>query len=184
MSGESPARDPHLFDSIEFDGLFSPGVVTLSGHDREQNFDVKESDGQKGATTTWKGTKVGGFTATFRLAFNAADELDDFGAWDFFVERLWDTIPPKSTKPAAKDINHPDLARNGIRAATVKKIGGLQHDGKGGATVAVEFLEYYPPKPAKTGTPAGAKKQKEDPNDPLVKALKVLDETKAEAFGP
>ena len=183
MSGESPARDPDLFNSLEFDGMFSPGVVALSGHDREQSIDVKESDGQKGATTTWKGTKPGGFTATFSLVYNETTGADDFAEWDLFVERLWGTIPPRVAKPVAKDVSHPDLERNGIRSVVVRKIGGMMHDGKGGATIAVEFSEYFPPKPVKTGSPSGSK-AKEDPNDPLVKARKELEALSKEAFGP
>lgn len=184
--GISPARDGgELFSRIEVEGAPSPGTVVLSGHEREQSLDVKEGDGQKGATTTWKGTKVGGFTATFFLVYDPASGIDDFAAWDVWVERLWSTVPPKSgAKPVAKDVYHPDLERNGIRAAILKKLGPLVHDGKGGATIAVEFSEYFPPKPVKTGAASGAKKKPEDPNDPLVKALKKLDEVKAEAFGP
>jgi hypothetical protein len=188
----SPARDHEIFDALDFGGWLSPGVVRLSGHDREQSIDIKDASGQKGATTTWKGTKVASFTATFSLVFNAADELDDFGAWDLWVARLWNTIPPRSgKKPAAVDVYHPDLARNEIKSVIVKKIGGLIHDGKGGATVAVEFQEYFPPKPVQTGAPAGTKSKAEkdaaaiaDAMDPVAVANAQLDAIKKAAYGP
>lgn len=184
--GLSPARDGgELFSRLVLEGVPSPGVVVLSGHEREESLDVKEADGQKGATTTWKGTKVGGFTATFHLVYDPASGVDDFSDWDVWVERLRSTVPPKSgSKPVAKDVYHPDLERNGIRSVILKKVGALQHDGKGGATIAAELSEYFPPKPAKTGAASGTKKKPEDPNDPLVKALAKLDEVKKEAFGP
>jgi hypothetical protein len=61
-----------------------------------------------------------------------------------------------SKEPTALDVYHPDLALLDIKSVVVTKIGGLVHDGKGGATVAVDFLEYRPPTP-KGGTPSGSK---------------------------
>lgn len=183
MSGESPVRDGGIFDLILLGDAASPGVVTLSGHDREQNIDVKQSDGQKGATTTWKGTAVAGFTATFYLTIDPIQGIDDFELWDAFAEVIWSTVPPKSgKKPVALDVYHPDLERNGIKSVFLKKMGGMVHDGKGGATIAVEFSEYFPPKPVSTGT--ASKSSKVDPNDPLTKAQAQFDALKKEAFGP
>lgn len=184
MSGESPARDPDLFDSIQVAGWFSPGVVTLSGHDREQLLDVQEAKGQKGASTPWQGTKVASFTATFHLIYDAAQGIDEFGAWDLFADHLRSSIPPASgAKPIAFDIEHPDLARNQIKAVTIKKIGGMQHDGKGGATIAVEFQEYFPPKPAATGSAKGSATSSELDNK-ITAAQKEIAALKKEAFGP
>ena len=50
-------------------------------------------------------------------------------------------------KPTALPIYHPDLARNGFTSVVKSSISGLQYDGRGGATVVVEFIEYRPPKP-------------------------------------
>lgn len=172
----SPLTDPGTYDVIEFDGVTSPGVVKLSGFEREQNLDVKESDGQKGATTTWKGTKCGKGTATFYLIDDSATGDDDFALWDEFAKHLLSTIPPASgKKPQAKDIWHPDLERNGYHSVILEKMGKLEHDGKGGATVAVDLAEYFPPKKVSTGN-SGGSKTKEDPNDPLVQARKELDD--------
>jgi hypothetical protein len=180
----SPATDPGIYDVIQFDGTASPGVVKLSGHKRDQNLDVKESDGQKGATTTWKGTKIGKFTATFSLVFDPIQQIDDFVAWDSFAEKLWATVPPKSgAKPMAKDVWHPDLERNHFSSVILETMGEMVHDGKGGATIAVGLSEYYPPKPAKSGK-AGSGASKEDPNDPLVVARKELEATIAAGKTP
>lgn len=150
-----PATAGDLYDYIEFDGQKSPGVVTLTGHVRTQNLDVKESDGQKGASTTWKGTKIGKFTATFNLAYDPGSGFNDFVLWDEFAALLWATIPPKSgAKPMAKDISHPDLERNDFKSVILDTMGEMQHDGKGGGQISVTFSEYFPPKPAKA---SGAK---------------------------
>ena len=183
VGGINPADDTLLFDVVVFDGVESPGVVGLSGFEREQNLDVKESDGQKGATTTYKGTKCGGGTLTFTL-IKDDNGRDDFLAWDAFAERFWSTIPPKSgKKPVAKDISHPDLLRNDYTSVILRKMGRMQHDGKGGATIAVDVAEYYPPKPAATGGASGSKSQGTKP-DPVADATKELEELLKKASQP
>ena len=180
-----PATAGDLYDYIEVGGVRSPGVVRLAGHFRAQNFDVKESDGQKGATTTWKGTKIGKFTATFSLVADFSSGINDFVDWDIFAETLWQTIPPKSgAKPVAKDISHPDLQRNGYQSVILDTMGELVHDGKGGATIAVIFTEYFPPKAAKSGGASGSKAGKKDPNDPIEIRLAKIDQLKNQAKKP
>ncbi len=180
--GFNPADNTELFDRVWFDGGPSPGVVTLSGFDREESLDVKESDGQKGASTTWKGEKCGGGTLTFYLVRN--DEIDDFAAWDIFAEKLWATIPPASgKKPVAKDIWHPDLARNNYTSVILRKMGRMQHDGKGGATIAVDVAEYYPPKATPAGGASGSKNTTTKP-DPVADASKELDDLLKKASSP
>lgn len=167
-----PATSDDLYDSILFDGQNSPGVVKLSGHVRQQNLDVKESDGQKGAATTWKGTKIGKFTATFNLAYDPGTGYNDFVLWDEFAQLIWSTVPPLSgDKPVAKDIWHPDLERNGFKSVILDTMGEMIHDGKGGATIAVTFSEYYPPKPAKPGNASGSKSNSKSGSDGTIDAL-------------
>lgn len=172
MSGENPADSHELFDSIVFDGVRSPGIVTVSGFEREQNLDVKESDGQKGATTTWKGEKVAKGTLSFYLVRN--DDVNEFELWDAFAALWWATVPPKSgKKPVAKDVYHPDLARNHVTSLILSKMGKIVHDGRGGAAVTIDASEYYPPKPAAAGGASGSK-PKTDPNDPISQATAEL----------
>lgn len=172
-------------DVIVVAGVTSPGVCTLSGHKREQNLDVKEADGQKGATTTWKGTKVGKFVATFELAEipGGVNEIDD--AWPVFAEVLRSTVPPKSgAKPVAKDVYHPDLAANDYTSIILDTMGEMVRDTKGGGKIAVTLSEYYPPAPAKAGSANGSKSKggAGDPNDPIdvanAELKKLLDEGK------
>jgi hypothetical protein len=87
--------------------------------------------------------------------------------------------------PQAVPIYHPDLARNHFTEVTIASIGGMVHDGRGGATVTVEFIEYRPPKPkaaagakakpAPAGGKSGAgKASKPDPNAAAKAELQAL----------
>lgn len=173
----NPVVDPEDHDTILMEGKRSPGVVTLSGHEREIQLDVKQSDGTKGAATTYKGEKAAEFTATFRLVYDPSLGVDDFADWEAFAPIFWSTVPPISgAKPVAKDIWHPDLGRNGINSCILRKMGGMSHDGRGGATIAVTLAEYYPPKPAPAGGASGSKSKKPDPNDPIAVRTKQLED--------
>ncbi len=160
-------------DFIVLGDVPSPGIVTLSGHDRVQNWDVQAAKGQTGASSQLNGAPVGKFKATFFLAHDRLDQpdIDDFALWDNF-QRLIESMTAGPT-PVALPVYHPDLARNHFTEVSNASIGGMVHDGRGGATVTVEFIEYKPPKPkpaagakAKPGGTATApgKQPKPDPN--------------------
>lgn len=173
----NPIDNEELYDVIVLAGVRSPGKVTLSGHEREVGWDVKKGDGQQGASMTLKEAPPGKFTATFELIKDLGQAIDDFAAWEAFLPVLRSSFA--GTTPKALDAYHPDLALNGFKSVVVAKIGGLQHDGKGGAKVAVEFIEYLPPKP-KGGSPSGstaknpADPKKPDPNQDVLDELNRL----------
>ena len=139
---------------IVLGGVRSPGVVTLSGHAREQNIDVQEAKGQAGASTVRQGSKVGTFTASFYLATQ-----DDFDTWPKFKEHCESTVI--GAKPQAMDIIHPDLNELGYHSVILKKMDGKKHDGKDGATVSVEFSEYFPKKAVPSASSAGSKQKQQ-----------------------
>jgi hypothetical protein len=151
----NPYLNEELFDAITLAGVKSPGKVTLSGHKRAEKWDVKEGDGQDGASTTRKGKELAKFTATFELLYDPTQNIDEFESWDSFLKVL--RRPVASKDPVALDIYHPDLAELDIKSVVVVSIGGKNHSGKGSATVAVEFLEYSPPKPKKAKGAKGGK---------------------------
>ena len=163
----NPIDDEDLYDSIVLGGVKSPGLVTLSGHDRNQKWDIKDADGAGGASTTYKGEQVAQFTGSFYLVNDLTLGVNEFEEWDEFVEEaIWPMLP-SGGKPRAFDIYHPDLDRNDIHSVYQASVDGMTHDGKGGATVVVKFLEYRPAK-KKSGTPSGSKtKAKVDPNADL-----------------
>lgn len=123
----------------------SPGVVKLSGHDRDKKWDVKEAKGATGASSALEGDPIGQFEATFTLAGDEVDGLTDFDEWEDF-QRLIESTTSGPT-PVALPIYHPDLARNRFTEVVSGGVGGMVHDGQGGATIKVKFLEYKPPKP-------------------------------------
>jgi hypothetical protein len=136
-----------VYSAIVLGSVRSPGVVTLSGHDRNEDWDIKAAKGQTGASSSLNGRPVGQFQATFYLASDEPDEsgANDFTRWDDFQRLIESTT--SGPKPTALTIYHPDLARNGFTEVTNGGVGGMKHDQKGGATVVVKFLEYKPPKP-------------------------------------
>jgi hypothetical protein len=162
----NPIDNEDLYNVVVLAGKPSPGVVKLSGHDRELDWDVKTGPGTKGGTTTLKGEKPIEFTASFYLA-----DRDDFDAWPDFQALVESTV--SGAKPKGLDIYHPDLARNDIRSVVKRKIGGVAHDGKGGQTIVVTFLEYRPVKP-KGGTTSGSKTKPTDPDAAALAELGAL----------
>lgn len=166
----NPIDNEDLYISIVLGGVPSPGQVTLSAHDREYGWDVKSGTAQSGATITRKSDDPIAFTCNFYLVKDEADGIDDFALWPDFLALIKSTVAGK--EPKALDIYHPDLSEVGIKSVVLKKQLGTIHDGKGGQTKGILFLEYIPPK--KTGgTPSGSKTSAK--NDPNQKALDELD---------
>lgn len=158
----NPIDDPELYDHIELGDVESPGIVTLSGHDRKTGWDIKKGSKQKGATTTQTCDEPCEFTASFKLT----DE-DDFNDWPAFLAVVLATVSGPTSK--AVDIYHPDLAENDIKSVVKATVMGVVHDGMGGQTRAIKFLEYKPPRKA-GGTPNGSKASAKAP-DPNAAAL-------------
>lgn len=168
----NPIDNEELYDSIVLNNVRSPGLVTLSGHDRVQKWDVKSADGAGGARTTYKGDEVAQFQASFYLVKDPVLGIDEFADWEDFEAVIRSSIIAKG-KPKALPIYHPDLASRDIKSVCEASIGGMTHDGKGGATVVVKFIEYRPPKPA-SGTPVSAPAKKPDPNADLKAQIDAL----------
>lgn len=149
-------------------GMYSPGVVTLSGHERTVGWDIQDAKGQDGATTTRKGGPIAKFTASFYLV----DELyidgnSDFTEWELFQALLESSI--SGEEPVALEIYHPDLARNWITAVVLSKMGTMTPDGKGGATIAVELMQYRPKRDKPSGSATKTKATPETAGDRAVR---------------
>ena len=151
----SPVGFEELWDKMFVADVLTPGRVTISGHGQEVKWDIKAGDGQDGASTTRKGMHPNAFSSTFQLALDFEKQVDEFAEWSRFLPILQASFD--SETPNALTVYHPDLAELKITAAVVKKIGGKIHDGKGGATVKVDWLEYRPPKPKPPKSPSQSK---------------------------
>ncbi len=133
--------DPH--DCIILGSSQSPGVVTLSGHDRNKDWDIKPAKGQTGASSALNGDPLGSFQASFYLVDDA-----EWLAWQDF-QRLIESTTNGPT-PIALPIYNPDLAVNRFTEVVNGGVGGVLHDGRGGRIVQVKFNEHRPPKPKPT----------------------------------
>lgn len=171
--GLNPIDGGELYDKILLAGVYSPGKATISGHKRAFKWDIKDGDGQSGATSTFKGEKVAQFIVSFELVLDPVLGIDDFAEWDAFLPILEKGANGKE----ALLIFHPDLVSLRIDCVTVESIGGFIHDGMGGAKVEVAFIGYAPPK-KKTGTP------KPKGNDPNADLKKQIDDLLNEAKKP
>ncbi len=143
----SPLEQGEDLDFLVLGYTPSPGKLTLSGHDRFKNWDIQAAKGTTGASSNLNGDPIGQFTATFYLAsFNESGQPSgDFENWDNF-RKLIESMT-NGPKPIALPVYHPDLAENGFTEVSSGGISGAVHDGKGGKTYTVKFLEYKPPKP-------------------------------------
>lgn len=157
----NPIEHSQDADFLTLQGVRSPGVIaSMSGHDREYKWDVKEGKGTAGATTTFTNIPPVKFSVKFSLwTPTHFTELERFLAVCFFD-------PTKDPSLNARSIFHPWLAPLSIASVVTTKIGGIVHEGKGLYSVTVEFLEYKPaPKVNATATP-GATKFTTGKNDP------------------
>lgn len=170
----NPLDHESAYDVLVVAGKRSPGKVTLSGHDRSFDWDVKKVQGQKGASTTFQGDTPTEFTATFELVRDESLGVDDLEEWPAFQGLIESAIAGPT--PKALDIYHPDLVRNRITTVVPKKIGGAVHDGMGGQMVTITFLEFRPPKPA-GGALRGTKKKNPDPDQALLDEIASLTDT-------
>jgi len=151
MPGFSPYEFPELFDRILLGTVWSPGVVRLSGHDRDKSWDNKQAKGQSGATTTLNGDPIGEFQATFELVDDYETGIDEIAEWEEFQRLIESTT--NGPAPVALPIYHPDLARNRYTEVTNASVGGMIHTSQGKAIVTVKFQEYRPPKPKPPAKP-------------------------------
>jgi len=168
------------FSKLLLGSQWSPGTVTLAGHDRAQDWDIQKAKGEAGASSKLNGVPVGGVQATFYLA-----DDDDLFAWYAFQRLIESTT--SGTTPFALPIFHPDLAINGYTDVSNAGIGGILRDARGGKTVQVKFTEYRPPKkkttkaatPSKGGNAASGEPDAPDPNADAKRELaSLVDEAK------
>jgi hypothetical protein len=181
INGLSPYQFPDLYSSIILGTMRSPGVVTLSGHDRDENWDIQKAKGNAGATSKLNGADLGEFQASFYLCADSNDENgeNDFTRWEAFQDLIDSTT--SGPKPIALPIYHPDLCRNRYTEVVKRSVSGLVWDLQGGATVVVKFGEHRPPKP-KPAAKATAKPDencvgtriREDPNEAAKQELASL----------
>ena len=170
IPGLNPIDFSDVYDSITFnDVIVSPGqLLGFTGLPKKSvAWDVKDGNGQTGASITKKGGKLAKFTATFLLCKDPGGKFDDFADYDVFLPLMKQAQDGTTVLVAY----HPDLAELDIDSVVVEDISARKHLGNGGDTVDISFIEYKPPKKA-GGTPQ--KKKGNDPNEDLKKEIDAL----------
>lgn len=142
-----PEFGEEQWNVLRVGAMRSPGVVRLAGPGRVIGWDIQNATGASGAVTRRINEPLREFEAEFELT-NDPDEygFTDYDRWQDFESYLLQMVASR-TKPFARDVYHPDLARIGITSVTLKSIGMFAPDGKGGGKVKVQFIEHRPPKP-------------------------------------
>jgi hypothetical protein len=137
----NPIDNPELWDSVVVGGRPQPAEIgaTPRGHEREWDWDTKPAKGQDGASSSLNGATIGGFFVDYEFL------SEDMQLWLGYQRHLETMVT--GPEPKAYPIYHPDLEANRYTEASIKKIGDIIHDGKGGCKVIVQFIEYKPPKP-------------------------------------
>ncbi len=181
-----PLENADALNVVVLGTTTSPGKVTITGHDRKENWDTQKAKGNVGATNKLNGADPGDFTCSFYLAGDGYGtdfaQSNDFDDWETF-QKLVDSLT-SGPKPIALPIYHPALARQKFTEVSKGMVGGMTYDGLGGATVVVQFKEYKPAKPkpvaAATGKPRGGSRGgnsailADDPNAAAKRQLAAL----------
>lgn len=147
----NPIENPEAWDKVEIGQQESPGVCKVGDFKRAHEWDIKKGKGTIGGTVTFVGRPPAKGTITFYLW-----EAEHFEEWARFRPLL--QYDPTKAAVTAVDIYHPSLADIGINSVVTESIGAIQHEGKQLYSIAVDFLEYFPPpKKSAVGTPTGSK---------------------------
>jgi hypothetical protein len=191
-----PNEAPELWDKLQILGvldvpLISPGTCVISGNDREIPLDVKEAQGQRGASTERKDEKLKKFTSTFTITDDEWPEgsavappgtiVTDFWQWPAWEQALLISYGGDDAK--ALGVYHPDLARQDIVAAVVTKIGGMARNEDGSGVIAVEWHEFREPEPIKGGVGAAkpdSPENRTDADDEIDRLIKEIDRLQEE----
>jgi hypothetical protein len=113
-----------------------PGYAVVSGAGIPNKLDIRNGQGQTGATVAFTGGEVSEFKITCHL-------IDDPDADNF------DEFRQVLVRGKALPIEHPALAYLGITQMMVKKEGQLEEDGDTGRMKAViDCVQYLKPTPA------------------------------------
>ncbi len=172
----SPFVNPLIYQSIILgNGMTSPGVVKLTGHDLPEEWEEQKAKGTSGATTVNHGRGLLKPVCTFSLC-----DDEDRDGWESFAKFLIAQTSSGGAKPKAISVFHPDLTALGVIDFVVLSVGGMVHDDKGMSTTVVKFLEYRPAKakPASKATTSGGTRKPGvttlDPNERAKRELQLL----------
>lgn len=136
-----PIRNSTEYDSIVLEGQRSPGICEVSTASKPRKWDIRDGNGQSGATLAFKGVGLAKFKVRIRLT-----TPEDFDAWDAWKPLVLQD--PEGKDPKGKDIYHPDLDELGITSAVVEEPSQREQSDTGEHSYTIAFIQYRQPKPA------------------------------------
>ncbi len=151
----NPIDNPGAYDALRIAGKRTPGQLKWTSPPKvDEGWEKKEAKGSKGGETICNGRKICEFAVELYLWRDTI--RDEFAAWEAFKPVLAKTTKDGAAQQAL-DIYSPVLEEAGISAVVLKNVPCAIPDGKGGATVLLEFMEYRPAKKnSGSGKPKGA----------------------------
>jgi hypothetical protein len=153
----APSRNAKAWEQLRFNysGIsgIAPGIVTITGADIEDGWDIKQAQAQEGASTERKGQLVQKYDSVHRLSdvppppgtyapVEGVDVVDDhvqWSAWQWILNSARTSKPPQAIA-----VQHPKLALKGITAAVPTKIVGPDVDSDGFTVFVVSWIVYAP----------------------------------------
>jgi len=141
--------DPSI---VKLSGSDIPGsVVSIKGAERGFEWDVQKGTGSSGAATVFKGAKIAE-KIEIVVKYTTLEEETALKAYRAYI------APAKiGGKPPTFNIENPLINFNKIEKVSVSIVGQPEVTAGLGRTIALTFIEYQPPVPAKTGPADPAK---------------------------
>jgi hypothetical protein len=157
---------------VTVNGVRSPGRAEITGLKVPYKWNVQESHGKDGASTTFVGRGIARFTLTVTLWLR-----EHFVEWELFSKLLG---PPTPSKPLVVKMGHPLLSQADVKDVGIESCGVPQRQSNGMWLVTIECLEFRKLKDALV-TPRGAIPDvaKGKPIPPKTEADLAIEATKA-----
>jgi len=154
----NPVDHPEIFETVTIAGVTWSGIATIGGLAYEMGWDIKDADGENGASLSRKGRKLSTFTIRFDMIYDPIAELDQFEEWyNTWVPLLKSCFV--GADPVGLVIQHPDAQALELDSVVVEKIGQVQRDpvDYGLGYVDVSLIQYAPAREVSTSGPAKSK---------------------------
>lgn len=154
-----PGADGPLYSAYEWDtchlqGIHVPGIVEVMIEDRSRRVQQKRSNGNDGATPTFRGENPA--KLTIRVTIWTPDQSD---SWDALLPIIYPNPNKGTNKLLAIDISHPATSQANIKSIIIENVRGPMPGGVRGSKVydlrCVQFVPVIVKKSA-TKTVVGA----------------------------
>lgn len=129
---------PTEWDVLILNGLKTPGIVEIEGFERKINWDVKNTKGTKGATSTVKLLPP----AKGKFIFQLWTGLH-FTYWGNIFRQLF-LYDPTKEKGSPVTVEHPSLVDIGVTSVLAEAVHPVRHVGLNLYIIVIDAIEYKP----------------------------------------